>query len=1209
MRIYYLLFLSLFCGNVICSQTTNSAYLCLGNSDLVLADFDNCTSTFITSTPESLFDICQGDTDETLYGLKDERLYRINIANGNVNLLGDLTVIGSSRNFRVTSLVKESDGLLLGVNQNSIGELFRIDVSAMTATNLGSTGFESAGDLTFLNGNLYLSADDDELVVVDINNPSNSTLVGSMNGSGIGSIFGVVTVITADPCAADPTYGLIATGGRSMAVVDPTTGALSISCSNLVNENIFGAAEVNSDVICSINLDILGDGEEDPSFCGTATPILTTEADPLTPIGTYSYEWREQGNSGVLSTNEDYTPTVTTTTTYECTVIDSGRAAPDNIAIDRITVTIHPLPNYTSPGTIIAHSFYELPAITGANIPANAAYYTLPNGNGTPYNIGDQVQESNFSSNPVTLYVFGTDANNCDLTGQFTLEFATAQVVIDPRPANGIIEVCNGDQITITARPIPFNAYGSYTYNWDDGLGTSFSDTASITVTPTQDTTISVTINDSGILNGNGMGGDMIPVVVSFLDVDDVPDELAANGSFIFPPITGTDLTTPSPRYSLNPGGVGPFFDPGDTVTAADFTSLPARIYIYDNDGVCVDEEDFLLDFVQDLTVSITPSRAESCPGETISFSAIADPVDPVGTYSYEWRVLGTTAVIGTSRELDYAANSTLELECTVIDSGISGASGTAVATVEVEVTPQPSVGMLPDETVTNTFTFPTIPGTNLTGNERFYLQSGGMGSPFQAGDRVNITNFTSLPVTIYVYDAVSGCSSQTDFELDILPVNLTLDLSASSLDVCEGTSVDFTATVNPTDPTDRYIFTWILDGTTIADAGPSVTITPLSPSSTIRCVVQDPGIAGSPDSDFEDIVINVTPAIMIDDPGDQIVTGSFTFPSPSGINLTSSIFYNTVATGTGTTFLVGDTVTAADFTSLPVELFILDSNGACDDVESFFLDFDNVVPSITIVSSGNQICEGDEVTLTAVVDPPRAVGSYLAEWSELGGGPVLGTDLVLTVSPTVDTDYQIVIIDTGLSSSSNSALATVSITVDAVPEIAQQDDIVFLDQYMLPEIDGVNLSGSQAYFSEPNGGGTRYESGEIFTYDPDTSYPIRLYLYDSSTNGCFDEKSFLLTILEPLPELFYVPQVLTPNRDGYHDIWNVEILNQEVTIPYVYIYDRYGKLLQQIVPGGFGWDGTLNDLPLPSSSYWYQFTYTFRGSAVEERGYFALKR
>ncbi|MGB5982036.1 MAG: T9SS type B sorting domain-containing protein [Nonlabens sp.] len=1203
-----LFFAILISGLFVCGQSTNSAYLCLANRDIVLADFDTCTSTFIASTPESLFDISQGDTDDTLYGIKDESIYRINTTNGNVTLLGSLNLLGFTRTFRVTSLVKESNGILLGINRSSRGELFRIDVSSLTATLVGETGFESAGDLTFLNGNLYLSSPNSGLVLIDLVDLSQSSYVGRMN-LGSQNIFGVVTVITANPCAANPTFDLIATGGTDAGVVNPNDATTTFLCSNIVSSDIFGAAEVNSDVICSIDLNILGDGQEDPSYCGTATPLLTTDADPLTPIGTYIYEWRELGISTVLSTNDEYSPTVSTTTTFECTIIDTGRAAPDNIATDRITVTIHPLPNYTPPGTIIAHSFYELPAITGTNVPANAAYYTLPDGNGTLYNIGDQVQENNFSSNPVILYVFGTDANGCDLTGQFTLEFATAQVVIDPRPASGIIEVCNGDQITITARPIPFNAYGNYTYNWDDGLGTSLPNTSTITVTPTQDTTFSVTINDSGIINGDGMGGDMIPVDVSFLDVDDVPDELAANGSFIFPPITGTDLTTPSPRYSLNPGGVGPFFDPGDIVTAADFTSLPARIYIYDNDGVCVDEEDFLLDFIQDLTVSITPSRAESCPGETLSFLAIADPVDPVGTYSYEWRVLGSTAVIGTLRELDYASNSTLDLECTVIDSGISGASGTAVATVEVEVTPQPSVGMLPDVTVINTFTFPTIPGTNLTGNERFYLQSGGVGSPFQAGDMVNRNNFTSLPVTIYVYDAVSGCSSQTDFELDILPVNLTLDLSASSLDVCEGTSVDFTATVNPTDPTDRYIFTWILDGTTIADTSPSVTITPVSPNSTIRCVVQDPGIAGAPDSAFQEIVINVTPAIAIDDPVDQIVTGSYTFPSPSGSNLTSSVSYNTDSTGTGTTFLVGDTVTAADFTTLPVEIFVIDSNGACDAVESFFLDFDDVVPSVSILSSGNQICEGDEVTLTAEISPLTPVGSYLVEWSEVGAGPVLGTDLLLTVSPTVDTDYQIVIIDTGLSSSSNRAQASVSITVDAVPEIAQQEDVVFQDQYTLPVIDGSNLSGSQAYYSEPNAAGTRYESGEIFTYDPDAVYPIRLYLYDSSTNGCFDEKSFLLTILEPIPELFYVPQVLTPNRDGYHDTWNVEILNEEVAIPYVYIYDRYGKLLKTIVPGGFGWVGTFNELPLPSSSYWYQFTYTYRGTATEQRGYFALKR
>jgi len=66
-------------------------------------------------------------------------------------------------------------------------------------------------------------------------------------------------------------------------------------------------------------------------------------------------------------------------------------------------------------------------------------------------------------------------------------------------------------------------------------------------------------------------------------------------------------------------------------------------------------------------------------------------------------------------------------------------------------------------------------------------------------------------------------------------------------------------------------------------------------------------------------------------------------------------------------------------------------------------------------------------------------------------------------------------------------------------------------------------------------------------------------------------------------------PQFFSPNGDGQNDTWtiiNSDLLTQPATI---YIFDRSGKLLKQIVPGGIGWDGTYNGRQMPSSSYWFR--------------------
>jgi gliding motility-associated-like protein len=38
-----------------------------------------------------------------------------------------------------------------------------------------------------------------------------------------------------------------------------------------------------------------------------------------------------------------------------------------------------------------------------------------------------------------------------------------------------------------------------------------------------------------------------------------------------------------------------------------------------------------------------------------------------------------------------------------------------------------------------------------------------------------------------------------------------------------------------------------------------------------------------------------------------------------------------------------------------------------------------------------------------------------------------------------------------------------------------------------------------------------------------------------------------------------------------------------------IYIFDRYGRLLAQITPGGLGWDGTYNGTPMPADDYWFR--------------------
>ena len=90
-------------------------------------------------------------------------------------------------------------------------------------------------------------------------------------------------------------------------------------------------------------------------------------------------------------------------------------------------------------------------------------------------------------------------------------------------------------------------------------------------------------------------------------------------------------------------------------------------------------------------------------------------------------------------------------------------------------------------------------------------------------------------------------------------------------------------------------------------------------------------------------------------------------------------------------------------------------------------------------------------------------------------------------------------------------------------------------------------------------------------------------------------------------------PHFFTPNGDGYNDTWNVEGIETR-PLSKIYIYDRYGKMIKQLTPGGEGWDGRLNGRNLPATDYWFTIrldvVFGDDESLIKEfTGHFSLKR
>ncbi|SEA62995.1 DUF6923 family protein [Nitrosospira multiformis] len=144
-----------------------------------------------------------------LYGVSYSSLYSINPQTAAATFIGNHSIPSGN------ALVFASDGTLYGAG-SSTTSLYKIDPLTGASTNLGNTGFASGGDLAFNNGHLYLASTSNQLIDVNLNNPSNSSLVGAFG------VAGVLGMATGDDGV------LYAVANTTIYTVDTTTGLLKI---------------------------------------------------------------------------------------------------------------------------------------------------------------------------------------------------------------------------------------------------------------------------------------------------------------------------------------------------------------------------------------------------------------------------------------------------------------------------------------------------------------------------------------------------------------------------------------------------------------------------------------------------------------------------------------------------------------------------------------------------------------------------------------------------------------------------------------------------------------------------------------------------------------------------------------------------------------------------------------------------------------------
>ena len=290
------------------------------------------------------------------------------------------------------------------------------------------------------------------------------------------------------------------------------------------------------------------------------------------------------------------------------------------------------------------------------------------------------------------------------------------------------------------------------------------------------------------------------------------------------------------------------------------------------------------------------------------------------------------------------------------------------------------------------------------------------------------------------------------------------------------------------------------IDGITGSWSGPGVSGNAFNPSSvgsgTYSLTFTPDGGTCAP---VQSIDAEVLMAASFSAVADQSACSYYELPLIQGANVPPDAAYFTAPNGAGTRYEPGDSIT------LSQQLYIFGENAGCTEEETF---------QVAIIASPSLDNPGAQEVCSSFTFP-NITGASLNDpryYTQPGGsGEVYDTGDTFTDSGNT-TFY---IYDQRSSCPDEVAFeVTVQLPaeIDPIPSQSVCNDVV------LPPISGSNLA-DPAYYSRPNGNGTRYEIGETVRAEFDFQ---RFYAYDG-TGDCSDSENFDVTFnrLEAEIELF----------------------------------------------------------------------------------------
>jgi gliding motility-associated-like protein len=482
-----------------------------------------------------------------------------------------------------------------------------------------------------------------------------------------------------------------------------------------------------------------------PSACnGTNGSILVNGA------GSGTVTWSGTASGTNPSANLNFAITGLSAGNYDVFFIDGSTGCQTPTVS---TTLINPGAPVVDPITSVLNcgTSYSLPVISGTNLTA-PQYYTLPGG---PSGGGGVVASGTTYMAPTNVTLYAFDANGaCTDEESFTITINS----LPTAAVSGGGVYCNGNpignvEVTVTGAPS-----WTVTYTLNGGA----SQTASG--------------NSSPISLGN------IPGTYAISGISDANCTNAASG-------TQTITVNPLPSVTGVSGGATycPGAIPADILVAVSGTGPWTINYTLNGNPMTTSGSvspislgnafgTYVVTGVSDALCSATASGGQSIVLNTIPVITLT-PTDPSICNATDGNILvsgsGSGTVVWNGAASGTNAAATLNYSITSFGAGnydvyfIDGTTGCQSATVSTDLN-NPGAPVLDDvldQLVCDTYTLPTITGTNLSGSASYWSGPGATGIQFFPGDALTSTQ------TIYAYDVIGSC---TDEQSGLIIVNQT---------------------------------------------------------------------------------------------------------------------------------------------------------------------------------------------------------------------------------------------------------------------------------------------------------------------------------------------------------------------------------------------------------------------------------------------------